>query len=356
MSDDINAHAQNIDPLTAPTWQVNEGEVVLLDPEVAPEPTSTEKSEWVNTTAPTPPNVDQILRGEYTGWVPIIKAGESLQDAEVRAEERLNRIEAEIKFEESVVSDSIDDVESRQLPSEILDSLPELDEAPVEVPNRKVSAWTDFVEDPDTAKSPAQALEEARARIQAMRDSLQYNMHQVSKSFGHPIFNDVQAQAPVVEPAVVLEPRDEVVETVADESAVTEQQVQVDDDVDINEAVISAAMSDETEIPQPTLTSDIFVAPTPAPEMPVVEPQQQTRPQPTVVIDAPTGQSEYVTSAPLGAAVAEAKAPDTSLELMIMRDEIKDLRTRLDASQKLIEDLMHRLTNLTELALKSRQN
>ena len=66
--------------------------------------------------------------------------------------------------------------------------------------------------------------------------------------------------------------------------------------------------------------------------------------------------SEYITSSPMTESVAETKAPDTSLELMIMRDEIKDLRTRLDASQKLIEDLMHRLTNLTELALKSRQN
>lgn len=307
MSDDTDAPAQNVDPLTAPTWQVNEGEVVLLDPEVVPEPTSTEKSEWVNTTAPTPPNVDQILRGEYTGWVPLIKAGESLQDAEVRAQERLNRIEAEITFEESVVSDSIDDVETRQLPSEILDSLPEIDQSPVEVPNRKISSWTDFVEDPDTAVSPAQALEEARARIQAMRDSLQYNMHQVSKSFGHPIFNDVEAQTPVIE-----EP-----ETIAEPEAIT-----------------------------------------PIPEAPVAEPEQQARPQstPTVVIDAPTQQSEYVTSAPIGEAVAETKSPDTSLELMIMRDEIKDLRTRLDASQKLIEDLMHRLTNLTELALKSRQN
>ena len=37
-----------------------------------------------------------------------------------------------------------------------------------------------------------------------------------------------------------------------------------------------------------------------------------------------------------------------------MRDEIKDLRDRLDASQKLIETLMERLANLAELALTRR--
>jgi hypothetical protein len=45
---------------------------------------------------------------------------------------------------------------------------------------------------------------------------------------------------------------------------------------------------------------------------------------------------------------------DHSLELVIMRDEIKDLRDRLDASQKLIETLMERLANLAELALTRR--
>jgi hypothetical protein len=47
---------------------------------------------------------------------------------------------------------------------------------------------------------------------------------------------------------------------------------------------------------------------------------------------------------------------DNSLELVIMRDEIRDLRDRLDSSQKLIEDLMLRLANLTEIALQNRQN
>jgi len=39
---------------------------------------------------------------------------------------------------------------------------------------------------------------------------------------------------------------------------------------------------------------------------------------------------------------------------VIMRDEIKDLRDRLDSSQKLIENLMVRLADLAELALKRR--
>jgi hypothetical protein len=39
-----------------------------------------------------------------------------------------------------------------------------------------------------------------------------------------------------------------------------------------------------------------------------------------------------------------------------MRDEIRDLRDRLDSSQKLVEDLMLRLANLTEIALQHRSN
>jgi hypothetical protein len=50
----------------------------------------------------------------------------------------------------------------------------------------------------------------------------------------------------------------------------------------------------------------------------------------------------------------ESVTSEHSLELVIMRDEIKDLRDRLDTSQKLIESLMERLANLAELALTSR--
>jgi outer membrane biosynthesis protein TonB len=67
----------------------------------------------------------------------------------------------------------------------------------------------------------------------------------------------------------------------------------------------------------------------------------QTAPRPTQSIDA--------------SFVAEATAPaDHSLELVIMRDEIQDLRNRLDSSQKLVEEMMHKLANLAELALRSR--
>jgi hypothetical protein len=50
--------------------------------------------------------------------------------------------------------------------------------------------------------------------------------------------------------------------------------------------------------------------------------------------------------------IDEAAEQTHSLELVIMRDEIKDLRDRLDSSQKLIENLMVRLADLAELALK----
>ena len=52
----------------------------------------------------------------------------------------------------------------------------------------------------------------------------------------------------------------------------------------------------------------------------------------------------------------EHASKDHSLELVIMRDEIRDLRDRLDSSQRLIEDLMIRLAQLTEIALKNRLN
>ena len=62
-------------------------------------------------------------------------------------------------------------------------------------------------------------------------------------------------------------------------------------------------------------------------------------------------------SQPATTYVLSDQAPkDNSLELVIMRDEIRDLRDRLDSSQKLIEDLMLRLANLTEIALQNRQN
>lgn len=333
MTDDSFVHEENandefIDPLTAPYWPVVEGEEVLLDPEVAPEPPSVVEPQWVNTSAPQPPNVDQILRGEYTGWVPIIKAGESLQDAETRAEEKLNRIEAAIEFEETYSSEEITAIEERQLASEILEPLIVAPPLTSPDPIRKASAWTNLVEDPDTAKSPADALEEARARIQAMRDSLQYNIRRVSESFEHPVFND----------GVASEPSNE---------QTSESQSEIPDAAESQPEPL--VVDNEESIAAPTFEPQVL-QPDPEP----MQPESKPVAAPTVVIDAPA--HEYVTSAPLGEAVAETKAPDTSLELMIMRDEIKDLRTRLDASQKLIEDLMHRLTNLTELALKSRQN
>ena len=313
MTDDSFVHENNVqhermDPLTAPNWSVVEGEEALLDPLTAPEP------QWVSTSAPKPPSVDQILRGEYTGWVPIIKAGESLQDAETRAEEKLNRIEATIDFETTVTTLDVTEPHLRQLPSEVLEPLVDAPATSSEVPVRKPTAWINFVEDPDTAKSPAAALEEARVRIQAMRDSLQYNIRRVSESFEHPVFNE------------------EVIEEQAFTPPVEEPRIE------------------EPIVDEPIVVTEVTV---PLAATPLVEevPQQSA---PTVVIDAPA--HEYVTSAPFGETIAEPKTSDTSLELMIMRDEIKDLRTRLDASQKLIEDLMHRLTNLTELALKSRQN
>ena len=68
-------------------------------------------------------------------------------------------------------------------------------------------------------------------------------------------------------------------------------------------------------------------------EEPRVYTQSTQQASPTIIID-------------------EAAEKTHSLELVIMRDEIKDLRDRLDSSQKLIENLMVRLADLAELALK----
>ncbi len=303
------------DPLTAAFWPVNETESILLDPEISLTRIEDSEPSWVRTSAARPPSVDQILRGEYTGWIPVIKAGESLQDAESRVAEKIQRIEAEIAFEETLSTADLDIDQDRTLPSEVLEPLIVTPPLTLETPARKTTAWTELVEDPDTAKSPADALEEARRRIQAMRDSLQYNVRRVTESFEHPIFNDV----------------------------VVEDIQEINEAPDADQPVVNVAAESALDGVPDTFDEAV-------PEPPRV---QAT---PTVVIDAPRVEKEYITSAPMSEAVAETKAPDTSLELMIMRDEIKDLRTRLDASQKLIEDLMHRLTNLTELALKSRQN
>jgi hypothetical protein len=227
-----------------------------------------------------PPKIDDIITGSYTGWVPIIRAGESLAEAEARDEQARNQ-ETEI--------DSVEVVDGQV--ASVGESLP-----PEPKPEIAGYISAPLVGTPDSVTAQAQALDQARKRIAAMRANLQVNLNQVAESFSHPIF------------------------TASAEAMAHADQERVTQHLTTSNMQIPIATHQEPEpIYEMPQASRIF---TPT--------ETQTQPEPEVQL-APA---------------------DHSIELMIMRDEIKDLRDRLDASQKLIEELMHRLANLAELALK----
>lgn len=203
-----------------------------------------------------------------------------------------------------------DDVRLAPPPQKFFSDLAKVQPAKSEGPEVAMPASA-IVADPDTITSPADALDQARKRIAAMRASLQLNLNQVAQSFNHPIFTAASEESQI-------DRSDSSVETeVPSETLVAQTETVVIDPVEeeISQTEISI---DEVSVPQ--LTADrVFI--------------------PTVTQQQPESQ------------VAQPNS-EHSLELMIMRDEIKDLRERLDASQKLIEELMHRLANLAELALR----
>ena len=192
---------------------------------------------------------------------------------------------------------------------------------------------TEIVPDPDFVVSPAEALEEARRRIAQMRASLQTNINRVSQSFDHPIFAPVEvsvqeapfvpaaeSQAPVVEPIEESKSFESLFETEADFDVVPPA-------APAPEPVFTQSAPSYQEAPR------VESVKTETREEPRVFTQSTQQASPTIIID-------------------EAAEQTHSLELVIMRDEIKDLRDRLDSSQKLIENLMVRLADLAELALK----
>lgn len=203
-----------------------------------------------------------------------------------------------------------DDVRLAPPPEKFFSDLAKVKPAKSEGPKVAMPASA-IVPDPDTITSPADALDQARKRIAAMRASLQLNLNQVAQSFNHPIFTTVP-EGPQIgtsnSSVETVPPSDFLVDK-------TETAVNDPVEVEIHQTEISI---DEVSASQ--LTSDRVFIPT------------DTQQQPEAQVAQPN--SEH------------------SLELMIMRDEIKDLRERLDASQKLIEELMHRLANLAELALR----
>jgi hypothetical protein len=254
--------------LTSPIWPISDADEPLLAPSFA------DFSISAFSASPSDPadvpDVDAIMRGEYTGWVPIITPG-MRPDGTIDStsfdspEELLEAIEQKLDADEQKEEDYFSAVLSSSK-DEIIDNV-SVPVEPLENDDFKFE-----VQDPDVVVSPAQALEEARARIEQMRASLQLNLNRVAQSFEHPIFN--------------AEPHPD------------------DADVADDAEVIDEEILDEPESPAAT-----------------------------VVVQDQNGASH-------------------SLELAIMRDEIQDLRERLTSSQRLVEELMHKLANLTEIALK----
>lgn len=304
---------EKVDPLTAPQWPISADDS-RLDPHLV----ATRDDQSIHhRTIPAPPDVDQILSGEYTGWVPIIRSGESLGEAQKRANATVNRIEQSIVEENMPTQLVVKTAEGPRTTSEVLGSIgPQLDVTPPLHPSViAASRAEDFIPDPDSVESPADALELARQRIAQMRESLQKSVTNITKSFEHPIFQP--AAQPINNPPVS------------------------------HTRVMPPVRETETK-------TESVVAPAPVVQEPVVEKPVVEEPITHYRIQEQTVEEELRPTPQFS--VDQMPQQDHSLELVIMRDEIKDLRTRLDASQKLIEDLMHRITNLAELALRGRQN
>ena len=331
MSDDNSVNdARDWDPLTAPVWDLSDIDEPTLAPPIE-QFMPIDEDTIIRRRPPLPPDADEIIRGEYTGWVPLIKSGESLEEAKAR--------EAKLETAISRPSEDIDpdawspieviatDESEFVAPNDLLSDSADVAREPV-VEIRPFNFPTDFIPDPDFVVSPAEALEEARRRIAQMRASLQTNLNRVSESFEHPIFAEpvevsVQEAPPFVPPVTSSPPTAQpVVESPTFESVF------------------------ETEAPASKVTAEsTFKVAAPEPEFETV--RTQVREEPRVFTQSTQQASPTVI-------IDEAAEQTHSLELVIMRDEIKDLRDRLDSSQKLIENLMVRLADLAELALKRR--
>jgi hypothetical protein len=275
---------------------------------------------------PLPPDADEIIRGEYTGWVPLIKSGETLDQAKAREENRVSSFETAIPNVDAnawapievVASDESAFVAPDDLASDVSSSVRE----PV-VEVRPYAFPSEIVPDPDFVVSPAEALEEARRRIAQMRASLQTNINRVSQSFDHPIFAPIEVSVQEAPPFIPV--------TQTEVPAAVVEEPKSFDSLFETDAVVDPPAPQPTFAPSSAMYQESVRTETR--EEPRVYTQSTQQASPTIIID-------------------EAAEKTHSLELVIMRDEIKDLRDRLDSSQKLIENLMVRLADLAELALK----
>ncbi|NBO26884.1 MAG: hypothetical protein EBU96_08875 [Actinobacteria bacterium] len=332
--DSVNdARSEKWDPLTAPVWDLSDVDEPTLAPPVE-QFMPIDEDTMIRRRPPLPPDADEIIRGEYTGWVPLIKSGESLDEAKAREENRRSGFATPTPNIDTNTWAPVDVVTSGEYafeaPEDLASDVPTTVREPV-VEVRPYSFPTEIVPDPDFVVSPAEALEEARRRIAQMRASLQTNINRVSQSFDHPIFTPVevsvqeappfipvaQSEIPVVEKAQNTASFESLFETEVD--AVVEQQTPQSN-------FTQSASPHQESVRAESVRTEIR-------EEPRVFTQSTQQASPTIIID-------------------EAAEQTHSLELVIMRDEIKDLRDRLDSSQKLIENLMIRLADLAELALK----
>jgi hypothetical protein len=336
--DSVNdARFEKWDPLTAPVWDLSDVDEPTLAPPIE-QFMPIDEDTIIRRRPPLPPDADEIIRGEYTGWVPLIKSGETLDQAKAREENRVSSFETVIPNVDANAWAPIEVVASDEsefvAPDDLASDAPMTVREPV-VEVRPYAFPSEIVPDPDFVVSPAEALEEARRRIAQMRASLQTNINRVSQSFDHPIFAPVEVsvqEAPPFVPVtqtktptvVVPEPSPTPVAEVIEEPKSFDSLFETD-------AVV------EPPAPQPNFAPSSATyqesVRTETREEPRVYTQSTQQASPTIIID-------------------EAAEQTHSLELVIMRDEIKDLRDRLDSSQKLIENLMVRLADLAELALK----
>ena len=325
--DSVNdARSEKWDPLTAPVWDLSDVDEPTLAPPIE-QFMPIDEDTIIRRRPPLPPDADEIIRGEYTGWVPLIKSGETLDQAKAREENRVSSFETAIPNVDAnawapievVASDESEFVAPDDLASDVSSSVRE----PV-VEVRPYAFPSEIVPDPDFVVSPAEALEEARRRIAQMRASLQTNINRVSQSFDHPIFAPIEVSVQEAPPFIP------VTQTEVPVAAVVEEPKSFDSLFETDAVV-------EPPAPQPNFAPSSAThqesVRTETREEPRVYTQSTQQASPTIIID-------------------EAAEQTHSLELVIMRDEIKDLRDRLDSSQKLIENLMVRLADLAELALK----
>jgi hypothetical protein len=346
--DSVNdARSENWDPLTAPVWDISEVDEPTLAPPID-QFMPIDEDTMIRRRPPLPPDADEIIRGEYTGWVPLIKSGETLDQAKAREENRVSSFEASVPNVDANAWAPIEVVASDEsefiAPDDIASDVPMTVREPV-VEVRPYDFPTEIVPDPDFVVSPAEALEEARRRIAQMRASLQTNINRVSQSFEHPIFAPVEVsvqEAPPFIPAaqteaptvVVPEPSPTPVTEVIEEPKSFESLFETD------------VVVEQPVVPEPSPEPVFTQSTTQQQQAPRAESvMTETREEPRVFTQSTQQSSPTII-------IDEAADQSHSLELVIMRDEIKDLRDRLDSSQKLIENLMVRLADLAELALK----